>query len=114
MLLRHRARRLPERPGVRADLAEAKLTGANLSQAKLTGANLSGAELTRGNLSGAELTGADLSAGPMSVERTSVPPNGLVQEQLDGAIGNDHTVLPAGLHRPEAWSAKEGPEPELA
>ena len=42
MLLRHMARRLPECPGVRADLAEAKLTGANLSQAKLTRANLSG------------------------------------------------------------------------
>ena len=108
MLLRHMARRLPECPGVRADLAEAKLTGANLGQAKLTRANLSGAELTRGNLSGAELTGANVGRADLGTAK------GLVQEQLDGAIGNDHTVLPAGLHRPEAWSAKEGPEPELA
>jgi Pentapeptide repeats (8 copies) len=64
------------------------LFGANLYNANLTDADLNGA-----NLSGAHLRGA----------------LGLTQKQIDGAIGDDETQLPAGLQHPEGWS-KGAPE----
>ena len=89
-----------------AVLQEADLHGANLQDADLEGANLSVADLMRtnlrcanlkradfwmadmkdANLQGAELQGANLS------EVTN-----LTQKQVDSAITDTQTVLPAGL-----------------
>ncbi len=60
----------------KADLQGADLFGANLQRAKLFRAILQGAELKQTNLEDAE---------------------GLTQEQLDRACGNEHTKPPPGL-----------------
>lgn len=68
---------------VRADL-----TGASLVGASLTGAYLVGANLARTRLHGADLTGAVLT-----------------RQQVDMAVGNERTRLPAGLPRPSSWTS---------
>lgn len=83
----------------------ASMAGANLSGAHLRNANLSGADL-RVNLSGADLRGADLSDAALqgadlhgadlrgaSLEAT----RGLERSQLDGAMTDADTKLPAYL-----------------
>ena len=65
------------------------------------------------NLSGADLTGADLSRADLAVPfnaRTAEPPReisvrDLTQAQLDQALGDHETRLPADLHRPTTWGA---------
>ena len=91
--------RLPPREGVSrgnlsgADLTKADLVEANLSEANLLAANLSEANLSWGtSLTGANLVGANLASA-----------TGLTQEQLDGAVGDNHTTLPARLQHPESW-----------
>ncbi|WP_239376435.1 pentapeptide repeat-containing protein [Frankia sp. Cj5] len=74
----------------RALLFGARLTGARLNGADLTGAQLGRADLTRVELAGATLTGAQ----------------GLTQSQVNAALGDERTRLPAGLLRPASW----GPE----
>ena len=69
-----------------ANLVGAKLIGANLNYANLSSADLTNAKLSRTNLSGTHLSGTNLS-------RTE----GLVQQQLDTACGDEHTQLPSGL-----------------
>ncbi|WP_261565688.1 pentapeptide repeat-containing protein [Frankia gtarii] len=116
--------RLPHRDGVpRSDLTGVDLTGptsldhldlteANLTRAGLAGVNLSGAQLDRANLSGARLGGANLSGARLSVADLSgaelggahlTRAQGLIQEQVDAARGNDRTRLPAGIVRPASW-----------
>ncbi len=76
-----------------ASLFEANLTDALLVRANLGGAYLRGADLTGANLRKAELAGADLSSA-----------EGLTQDQLEHAQGDEATELPPGLTRPEHWS----------
>jgi uncharacterized protein YjbI with pentapeptide repeats len=71
-----------------ADLTRADLTGANLTGANLAGATLNGAELREANLCGTDLTVID----------------GLTQEQLDWARGDQTTKIPNGLTWPEHWT----------
>jgi uncharacterized protein YjbI with pentapeptide repeats len=74
-------------------LVKADLSKTNLKRAILSGADLSGANLRAVLLSGADLSSADLSDA-----------EGLTQEQVERAIGNDSTTLPRDIQRPEAWS----------
>jgi uncharacterized protein YjbI with pentapeptide repeats len=71
------------------------LTFADLSDADLSEANLVGADLNCTNLTGANLSDAE----------------GLIQEQIQEAIGNQTTKLPDNLQRPEAWSKDIGKQP---
>jgi hypothetical protein len=78
-----------------AHLNDADLRGANLqltdfSSADLRGANLTGANLTMANLGHADLTGTI----------------NLTQRQIDSASGDEGTVLPSGLNRPELWTRR--------
>ncbi len=78
-----------------ARLSDAALRGVDLTGADLRGADLTGARLTafmpRVLLAGAKLDGADLSGAFLpGVE-------GLSQDQLDQACGDDGTTLPEGL-----------------
>ncbi len=89
------------------DLRETNLTGASLSKAILTGANLSRAglyeaNLREANLYEANLTGADLYGANLR-EANLVESQGLTQEQLEEALGDDNTKLPEGLHLPASW-----------
>ncbi len=95
------------------DLRKTNLSGADLSDAHvfdfrvpfdetpyLRGANLSGADLSRTNLRGTNLLSADLSGADLSGAE------GLTQEQLKQAIGDETTKLPEGLERPKSWPQK--------
>jgi uncharacterized protein YjbI with pentapeptide repeats len=77
----------------RADLTKAKLPNANLSNANLPKADLPEADLREANLREASLSGADLREA-----------EGLTQQQIDAAMGDQKTQLPAHLKRPALWS----------
>jgi mannose-6-phosphate isomerase-like protein (cupin superfamily) len=89
-------------PGVTPDLGGADLSGAdlaaaNLAAAVLTRANLASANLRRANLRGADLDGADISGADLQTA------GDLTEEQLNSTHGDQHTILPEGLARPERW-----------
>jgi len=89
-------------------LQEADLHEANLQDAELEGAKLSVADLMRANLRRANLRGADfwmadmkdtnLQGANLQGANLSEVTN-LTQKQLDSAITDVQTVLPAGLRR---------------
>src|SRR5829696_5263538 len=82
-----------------ANLKEANLRGANLKEANLQGADLVQAKVQRATLSEANLKGAIL-------EGTAIlyGVEGLTQEQLDSANGDENTKLPDNYLRPAHWS----------
>jgi hypothetical protein len=94
------------------DLSGVQLLKANLSSTWLVGANLSGAyllevgllwtDLRWANLNGADLSAAHLIWASLSGADLS-DARGLTQEQIELAIGDANTKLPAGLHMPESW-----------
>jgi len=75
-----------------AYLEYADLNRADLKRAYLTCADLTVADLTSAHLEGAHLEGADLKTA-----------QGVTQAQVDSAIGDTYTKLPAGIVRPAAW-----------
>src|SRR5215207_3368736 len=103
-----------------ANLRDADLQGVNLRGANVQGANLQRADLREADLQGdflreadlrvvdfrkANLQGADLQGANLQVtdlEETT----GLIQEDIEHAIGNERTKLPEGLRRPDAWSKR--------
>ena len=91
-----------------ANLALANLKRANLADAKLAGAVLAGANLAGANLAGAELLGAKLFGANLEGVLD------LTQEQLDEAVGDALTVLPAGLTRPAHWPGAAPEKPDSA
>ena len=78
-----------------ADLQGANLQGADLRRANLQGANLQGADLRRADLQGANLQGAE----------------GLTQDLLNPAFGDDTTTLPEWIDNPKSWSARNDEHP---
>jgi len=84
-----------------ADLKEANLSGVDLKNALLASANLSYASLWGASLSGADLSYAKLTETDLrnvtlrSAKLGSV--DGLTQQQLDEACGDEKTELPPGL-----------------
>src|ERR671921_753777 len=80
------------------NLHPARLVNTNLSNADLSDADLVHAYLANVDLSGATLSGADL----RGVDLRTV--TGLTQEQIDEAKGDERTLLPDDLQRPENWS----------
>jgi hypothetical protein len=84
-----------------ADLSDADLREARLNNASLIGAELTDALLDHVDFAGADLTRANLGAASLHGARN------LTQEQIDRALGDEHTVLPAGLVRPTNWSGSQ-------
>ena len=89
-----------------AILQEADLHGANLQDADLEGARLSVADLMKANLRRANFRNADFWMADMKdaiLQGTDLQGanqsdvTNLTQKQVDSAIINDSTVLPAGL-----------------
>lgn len=76
-----------------ADLTSAKLSVADLMRANLRRANLRDADFWMADMKNANLEGADLQGANLS-EVTN-----LTQTQIDSAITDSRTVLPAGLRR---------------
>jgi len=96
-----------------ADLTGADLFGANLERAILHGADFRGASLKlaslnvtsfgEADLGEADLRGAGIRAADLSQTR------GLIQAQIDSARGDDSTILPHGLERPQHWGKTVSP-----
>jgi hypothetical protein len=111
--LRHASLRFATLTGANlemADLSEADLSDARLEGANLSGADLSEALLERANFAGARLGGANLSGASLVEARN------LTQAQIDEALGDPMTVLPAHLSRPTGWGGTvsqmvRGPQP---
>jgi DnaJ-domain-containing protein 1 len=82
-----------------ADLSDARLENADLRNANLSRASLAYAKLGNVRLDGANLCGADLRLA-----------EGLTQAQLERALGDHRTTLPAGLTIPSAWLQGNGGE----
>jgi uncharacterized protein YjbI with pentapeptide repeats len=70
----------------------AVLSGASFSGADLTHASFVGAYLQGADFSGARLDGTNFSGAEMSRAR------GLSQRQLEGACGDESTILPLRMH----------------
>jgi uncharacterized protein YjbI with pentapeptide repeats len=80
-----------------ADLHSADLRAANLRGALLIGADLSSADLRLADLIGADLRGAQLHGADL---RDALF---LLQSQLDAALGDRTTRIPAALKLPAHW-----------
>ena len=76
-----------------ADLPGAKLSVADLMRANLRRANLRDADFWMADMKETNLQGADLQGANLS------DVTNLTQKQVDAAITNERTVLPAGLRR---------------
>lgn len=88
-----------------ADLIGRRMPGADLRGANLRGAYLIGADLRRADLRLADLIGADLRAADL----TGADLSGsifLTQFQVNAAVGDARTRLPAALRRPEHWPGR--------
>jgi uncharacterized protein YjbI with pentapeptide repeats len=91
-----------------ADLEYISMKGVNLHPARLVNTNLSNADLSDADLVHAYLANVDLSGATLSdadlsgVDLRTV--TGLTQEQIDEAKGDERTLLPDDLQRPENWS----------
>jgi uncharacterized protein YjbI with pentapeptide repeats len=88
----------------KAILVDADLSDARLENTDLRGADLSGASLAYTTLSGARLEGADLCGADLRFA------HGLTQAQVDHALGDGRTVLPANLVKPSAWLQRDEPK----
>ena len=84
---------------VGADLRRTDLRGANLRTTTLLGADLRGVDLSLADLGGADLRAARLSGADLSGALF------LRTGQLESGVGDEHTRLPAGFHRPSSWPA---------
>jgi hypothetical protein len=86
-----------------ADLIGAHLAGADLRAADLRGSYLIGSDLSRADLRRADLIGADLRGADLSGAdlREALF---LTQPQVDAALGDPRTALPATLTRPGHWA----------
>ena len=87
-----------------ADLAGRDLAGADLRRASLRGSVLIGAILRDADLRGADLAGADLRGADLAGAdlRAAIF---LGQPQVDSALGDDSTRLPADIGRPRHWGS---------
>jgi uncharacterized protein YjbI with pentapeptide repeats len=77
-----------------ADMTRVQLYGAGLIETNLFIANLTDADLRKANLTGADLTNANLTGADLSDSL------GVTQEQLDSALGDATTKLPASIVMP--------------
>lgn len=98
--LRHASLRFATLTGASLEMAD--LSDADLSDARLDAANLSGADLSeaiceRADFSNAKLYGVNLAGASLKDARN------LTQGQIDEALGDALTVLPAHLVRPAGW-----------
>ena len=91
-------------PGAR--LANSDLRHANLALALLAGADLSFANLSCAVLDHADLDGATLRGAIVEGARLDLARN-LTQAQIDEALGDAQTTLPADLQVPGAWHTSE-------
>jgi hypothetical protein len=87
---------------IEAGLAGACLIAADLSHARLERADLGGADLSHANLEQGDLKDARLENARLSGAQLRDARN-LTQAQIDGAVGDENTTLPAGLTMPQAW-----------
>ncbi|MDI2035338.1 pentapeptide repeat-containing protein [Paenarthrobacter nitroguajacolicus] len=83
-----------------ADLANRSLCGADLRGSWMIGANLAGSDLAAVDLLGADLRGAKLDGADLSTCLY------LTQPQVNAADGDEQTLLPPQLSRPDHWRTR--------
>jgi uncharacterized protein YjbI with pentapeptide repeats len=91
-----------------ASFEKAELSRVIFDQAVLTGTSFASANLARADLTKAIFKGPlDFSSAFLSLTRLEAldlsASTGLEQHQLDMACGDDKTVLPSGLTKPQSW-----------
>lgn len=87
----------------RADAIGANLRGADLRAVNARGAALVAADLRDADARWADLAGADLRDAQL--HRVDLSTSLFVtQQQMNSAVGDTHTRLPDGLHRPAHWT----------
>ncbi|MEL6170060.1 MAG: pentapeptide repeat-containing protein [Pseudomonadota bacterium] len=103
----------------RADLREADLRRADLRRADLEGADLEGANLREADLDGANVRSRVLSSGVHTNDR-GTPEDMIYRTDLSGArlltqdhlnsmLGDNETIIPKGLARPDHWPPVDAP-----
>ncbi|MFB5760153.1 pentapeptide repeat-containing protein [Paenibacillus medicaginis] len=102
-LRQHQPARRRKTYGRGADLVGAKLKDADLRGTNLRGAYLIAADLRNADLRGADLIGADFRDTDLRGADLSES-FFLTQFQINAAIGDSSTKLPASLTRPAHWS----------
>jgi uncharacterized protein YjbI with pentapeptide repeats len=90
-------------PDLPADLIGARLSGRDLRGAVLRGACLIAADLAGADLRLADLTGADLRDARLHGADLSTALF-VTQAQLNAALGDAETLVPASLERPARWA----------
>ncbi|MFM9276870.1 pentapeptide repeat-containing protein [Paenibacillus jiagnxiensis] len=103
-LRRHKPSRRRKSYGRGADLIGAKLKGADMRGINLRGAYLIAADLRGADLRGADLIGADFRDTDLRGADLSESLF-LTQFQINAAVGDSSTNLPASLTRPAHWAA---------
>lgn len=103
-LRRHKPSRRRKNYGRGADLIGAKLKGADMRGVNLRGAYLIAADLRSADLRGADLIGADFRDTDLRGADLSESLF-LTQFQINAAVGDSSTRLPASLTRPSHWAA---------
>jgi hypothetical protein len=88
--------------GPRADLIGARLDGTDLRGADLRGAMLIAASLRGANLASVDLLAADVRDADLSGADASAALF-LTQPQVSAANGDERTLLPPGIRRPDHW-----------
>jgi DnaJ-domain-containing protein 1 len=97
--------RLDQATLIEANLLGALLIDADLSDARLEKADLRGAKLAFAALGGTRLEATNLCGADLRQAR------GLTQAQIDQALGDRRTALPANLVMPRAWFQEGQPDP---
>ena len=85
-----------------ADLRDADLRDATLILANLAGADLRGADLRDANMVGAKMIGVDIKGTDLRGTDIRTAED-LTQEQLRQTRGDEDTVLPEPMVRPDSW-----------
>jgi uncharacterized protein YjbI with pentapeptide repeats len=94
-----------------ADMEEGDFVRNSFRNTNLTGVNLTGSLLSRSVFHNATLKGANLTRAYLywvRIEGTDLSEVvGLTQAQLDMTCGDDKTMIPAGLTKPQRWPCGE-------
>lgn len=84
-----------------AHMQNARLNDVHLEGAVLAFANIEEAQFARAHLHGAVFDGANARGTALGEV------NALTQEQIDGLVGDDKTIIPEKFERPSRWSRND-------
>lgn len=95
------------------DCSGLNLRGARLQNADMRGAKMRGADVRKADMRGVIVRTVESTDSNGKIKKWAVNLShvrGMTQSQLDSMIGDQQTIIPDGLKRPEAWLAPEAIE----